>query len=110
MPSKASARIQGAAAFVPASPALPVLREAVQSCRGCDLYRNATQAVFGAAIGKKFVCARMMKVGEQPGDREDKEGHPLDGPAGKHLDRCLEEAGIDRREVYVTNAVKHFKW
>jgi DNA polymerase len=88
---------------------LPVLQEAVQGCRGCDLYKNATQAVFGEAVAAP-ARVRMMMVGEQPGDREDKEGHPFVGPAGKFLDRCLKEAGINRGEVFVTNTVKHFKW
>ena len=99
--------------FVPDSRSLPVLREAVQHCRGCDLYLNATHAVFGeveAASNKKSSRIDIMMVGEQPGDREDQEGHPFVGPAGKLLDTCLEEAKIDRRAVYVTNAVKHFKW
>ncbi len=109
MPSS-HAKIPGAEPYVPAVHKLPVLREAVQGCRGCDLYRNATQAVFGEVLSRKSAHAAMMMVGEQPGDREDREGHPFVGPAGKLLDRCLEEAGIDRREVYVTNAVKHFKW
>jgi uracil-DNA glycosylase len=109
MPSR-PAKIPGAAEFLPASHSLPVLRQAVQGCRGCDLYRNATQAVFGEVVGRKSAHARIMMVGEQPGDREDREGHPFIGPAGRLLDRCLEESGIDRREVYVTNAVKHFKW
>lgn len=102
-----------AAPFVPTDRSLPVLREAVQQCRGCDLYRHATQAVFGeletgteAARPK----AQIMMIGEQPGDREDREGRPFVGPAGKLLDKCLEEAEIDRRKVYVTNTVKHFKW
>jgi uracil-DNA glycosylase len=101
-----------AAAFVPASHALPVLEKAVQNCRGCDLYRNATQAVFGEmdASGSSKSRAAMMLIGEQPGDKEDREGRPFVGPAGKLLDRCLEEAGVDRKAVYVTNAVKHFKW
>jgi DNA polymerase len=103
-------RIPGAAEFVPADRSLPVLRTAVQRCRGCELYRNATQAVFGEGDAGPAVKIRMMMVGEQPGDREDREGHPFVGPAGKFLDRCLEEAGIDRKQVYVTNAVKHFKW
>jgi uracil-DNA glycosylase len=102
-----------AAPFVPEERTLPVLASAVQKCRGCDLYRNATQAVFGeietGGAPKKTRVAIMM-IGEQPGDREDLEGHPFVGPAGKLLDECLEEAGIDRRSVYVTNAVKHFKW
>lgn len=105
----AVAKVPGAAAFVPATHSLPVLAKAVQDCRGCDLYRNATQAVFGETLSRTR-DAQMMMVGEQPGDREDREGHPFVGPAGKLLDRCLEEAGIDRDEVYVTNTVKHFKW
>jgi uracil-DNA glycosylase family protein len=104
----------GAAAFVPKARSLTVLRGAVQRCQGCDLYRNATQAVFGnmdAPVPDGGAPhARMMMVGEQPGDREDKEGHPFVGPAGRLLDQCLEEAAIDRKTVYVTNAVKHFKW
>jgi uracil-DNA glycosylase len=99
--------------FVPQERTLPVLASAVQNCRGCDLYRKATQAVFGeietGATAKKPRVAIMM-IGEQPGDREDLEGHPFVGPAGRLLDECLEEAGIDRSKVYVTNAVKHFKW
>jgi DNA polymerase len=109
MPKRATDKVPGAAAFVPSQHALPVLQAAVQECRGCDLYKNATQAVFGEIAGAR-AKARMMMVGEQPGDREDKEGHPFVGPAGKFLDRCLEEAGIDRKQVFVTNAVKHFKW
>lgn len=104
---------QSAAPFVPEDRRLPVLREAVQHCRGCDLYRNATQAVFGeletGTESNKHKVAIMM-IGEQPGDQEDKQGRPFVGPAGKLLDKCLEEAGIDRRKVYVTNTVKHFKW
>ena len=104
----------GAARYVPESRSLSVLQEAVQGCRGCDLYKNATQAVFGEMEGqvpnRDRHRARMMMIGEQPGDREDKEGHPFVGPAGRLLDECLEEAGIERKEVYVTNAVKHFKW
>jgi uracil-DNA glycosylase len=104
---------EGAALFVPKTRTLPVLRGAVQKCHGCDLYRHATQAVFGeletGTEAKQSIVAIMM-IGEQPGDREDKEGRPFVGPAGKLLDRCLEEAEIDRRKVYVTNTVKHFKW
>jgi uracil-DNA glycosylase family protein len=104
---------KGATPFVPADRTLPVLREAVQNCRGCDLYRNATQAVFGeletGATSKKPKVAIMM-IGEQPGNQEDKEGRPFVGPAGRLLDKCLEEVEIDRRKVYVTNTVKHFKW
>lgn len=104
---------QGAASFVPDGRTLTVLQEAVQHCRGCDLYRNATRAVFGeletGAKAKKPKVAIMM-IGEQPGDQEDKQGRPFVGPAGKLLDRCLLEADIDRRKVYVTNTVKHFRW
>jgi DNA polymerase len=103
----------GAAPFVPEQRTLPVLREAVQKCHGCDLYRNATQAVFGELdIATKSTKARadLMMIGEQPGDQEDKQGRPFVGPAGKLLNQCLEEAGIDRSKVYVTNTVKHFKW
>jgi DNA polymerase len=83
---------------------LSALREEVQGCRACELYKGTTQAVFGEGLAKSEV----MFVGEQPGDREDREGHPFVGPAGRMLDRGLEEAGIDRRLVYVTNVVKHF--
>jgi uracil-DNA glycosylase len=104
---------QGAAPFVPDRRTLSVLQEAVQHCRGCDLYQNATQAVFGeletGAKAKKPKVAIMM-IGEQPGDQEDRQGRPFVGPAGKLLDKCLEEADIDRRKVYVTNTVKHFRW
>ena len=85
---------------------LPALREAAATCRACDLYKTGTQTVFGAG-GEH---AQVMFVGEQPGDREDLEGKPFVGPAGRVLDEGLEEAGIDRRHVYITNAVKHFKW
>jgi len=92
--------------FVPERRTLPALREAVQGCRGCDLYRNATQAVFGEGARH----AEVLFVGEQPGDKEDLAGKPFVGPAGQLLDKALEEAGIDRAQTYVTNAVKHFKW
>jgi DNA polymerase len=92
--------------FVPDKKTLPALRAAVQGCRGCDLYRNATQAVFGEGAPE----AEVLFVGEQPGDKEDLAGKPFVGPAGQLLDRALEEAGIDRSRTYVTNAVKHFKW
>ncbi len=97
----------------PEERSLEVLREAVKQCRGCDLYRHATQAVFGeiekpAGPGSREVS--VMMVGEQPGDREDVEGRPFVGPARRLLDQCLEAAEIDRRTVYITNAVKHFKW
>jgi len=104
---------QSATPFVPADRALPVLREAVQHCRGCDLYQNATQAVFGELeIGDKARKPKVsiMMIGEQPGDQEDKQGRPFVGPAGKLLDKCLEEVKIDRQKVYVTNTVKHFRW
>jgi len=82
------------------------LKEAAASCQACDLWANATQTVFGEGAEH----ARLMLVGEQPGDQEDLQGKPFVGPAGKLLERGLEEAGIDRRRVYVTNAVKHFRW
>jgi uracil-DNA glycosylase family protein len=93
-------------AAVPSSPTLPKLRDAVQECTACELYRDATQAVLGEGPAK----ARVMFVGEQPGDREDLEGHPFVGPAGALLDRALEEAGIARGDAYVTNVVKHFRF
>ncbi len=92
--------------FLPPSHELPALREAVQACRGCPLYREATQAVFGQGDA----AARVMFVGEVPGDQEDRAGAPFVGPAGRLLDDALAEAGIDRRDVYVTNVVKHFKF
>jgi DNA polymerase len=95
-----------AAPFLPDKLSITALREAVHGCRGCPLYANATQAVFGEGKLK----AEVMLVGEQPGDQEDLAGAPFVGPAGKLLDRALEEAGIDRDTTYVTNAVKHFKW
>jgi DNA polymerase len=95
-----------AADFLPASLTLPVLREAAAGCRGCELWERATQTVFGEGAA----LARIMLVGEQPGDKEDVAGRPFVGPAGKLLDEALEQAGIDRAEAYVTNAVKHFKW
>ena len=87
-------------------PTIAALRQAAAGCTGCDLYRNATQTVFGEGPEKAVV----MLIGEQPGDAEDRAGHPFVGPAGKLLDRCLAEAGIDRHRAYVTNVVKHFKW
>jgi uracil-DNA glycosylase family protein len=95
-----------AAEFVPESRSLPVLRQAAAECRGCPLWADATQTVFGAGLRK----AELMLVGEQPGDREDLEGEPIVGPAGGMLARALESAEIDRKQVYLTNAVKHFKW
>lgn len=85
---------------------LAALREAARACTACGLYRNATQTVFGEGAEG----ADLMLVGEQPGDREDLAGEPFVGPAGRLLDEALVEAGIDRRAVYVTNVVKHFKW
>lgn len=92
--------------FLPAEPTLTALRKAARSCRGCDLYKNATQTVFGE--GPKQ--AQVVFIGEQPGDAEDRQGRPFVGPAGRLLERALEEAGIERKDAYVTNAVKHFKW
>lgn len=92
--------------FIPARPTLASLQEAAQGCTACDLYKNATQAVLGA--GAKNASA--FFIGEQPGDQEDLAGKPFVGPAGRVLDECLAEAGIPRDEVFVTNAVKHFKW
>ncbi|MEU6687598.1 UdgX family uracil-DNA binding protein [Streptomyces sp. NPDC046832] len=92
--------------FVPARGGLPALRRAAAECRGCPLHRDATQTVFGSGDAD----ARVMLVGEQPGDQEDRQGKPFVGPAGKLLDRALEEAGIEPSEAYVTNAVKHFKF
>lgn len=83
------------------------LRDQARTCKACDLWRNATQTVFGEGGG---AAPKVMFVGEQPGDQEDLSGKPFVGPAGKLLDKALEEAGIGRRKVYVTNAVKHFKW
>jgi DNA polymerase len=95
-----------AAAFVPATKDLRKLARAAADCEGCPLYQDATQTVFGA--GPK--AARLVLVGEQPGDQEDRAGEPFVGPAGRLLDSALEEAGIDRSTTYVTNAVKHFKF
>jgi DNA polymerase len=103
----------GAADFLPKLHTLPSLRRAVQDCRGCDLYKRATQAVLGEVEGspaRAQAHIAIMLVGEQPGEREDVEGRPFVGPAGKLLDRCLDEAEIERKQVYITNAVKHFKW
>ena len=92
--------------FIPPQPTLAKLRAASKTCKGCHLWTLGTQTVFGE--GPRH--ASVMLVGEQPGDAEDRDGHPFVGPAGKLLDRALAEAGIDRDDVYVTNAVKHFKW
>jgi uracil-DNA glycosylase family protein len=92
--------------YLPERRTLPSLREAVQGCRGCSLYAKATQAVFGEGPTK----AEILMVGEQPGDQEDRRGKPFVGPAGRILSEGLEEAGIDRTQVFVTNIVKHFKF
>jgi len=97
---------RSAAPFVPKSSSIRTLGAAAHDCRGCDLYKMATQVVFGAGPAK----ARVMFIGEQPGDQEDRQGEPFVGPAGAMLDKALEDAGIARADVYVTNAVKHFKW
>jgi uracil-DNA glycosylase family protein len=93
-----------ASAFVPEGRSLSALREAAAGCRGCHLWRHATQTVFGEGLKR----SRLMMVGEMPGDREDREGKPFVGPAGWELDKALAIAGIDRAEVYITNTVKHF--
>ena len=97
---------QSASSFVPHQHELPVLAEALPRCEGCDLYRHATQAVFGAGGSQ----AALMLIGEQPGDEEDRRGAPFVGPAGKVLDRAIAELGLSREQMYVTNAVKHFKF
>ena len=96
----------GAEAFLPGRRSMKALREAAAGCRGCGLYRDATQTVFGQ--GRR--SADLMLVGETPGDREDLEGRPFVGPAGRELDQAFEAVGLDQRDVYVTNAVKHFKF
>jgi uracil-DNA glycosylase len=103
---RAGGETESAAAYVPERPTLPRLKEAAAGCRGCHLWENATQTVFGEGAR----AADVMLVGEQPGDQEDLAGKPFVGPAGRILDQALEEAGIDRRQAYVTNVVKHFKW
>lgn len=97
---------RSAADFLPEDRSLPALREAAAGCRGCDLYQRATRTVLGEGSPE----AAVMLVGEQPGDQEDRSGHPFVGPAGRLLDQAIAEAGIEREQVYVTNAVKHFKW
>lgn len=92
--------------LIPDRPSIPKVREVAKGCKACDLYKRGTQTVFGGGPSR----ADVMMVGEQPGDAEDLAGHPFVGPAGKLLDRALEQAGIDRARVYVTNVVKHFKW
>jgi uracil-DNA glycosylase len=92
--------------LLPDKPTLKNIAEVAAGCKACDLYKRGTQTVFGEGPGRSSI----MLVGEQPGDAEDLAGHPFVGPAGKLLDRALEQAGIDRTMVYVTNVVKHFKW
>jgi uracil-DNA glycosylase family protein len=107
MTPSASKAFPGAQDWVPGKPTLPALDEAVQGCRGCDLYQHATQAVMGSGDSNAAV---MLLLGEQPGDREDVAGEPFVGPAGKLLDRALAAAGIAPEDTYVTNAVKHFRF
>ncbi|HET9848371.1 MAG TPA: UdgX family uracil-DNA binding protein [Candidatus Dormibacteraeota bacterium] len=95
-----------AAELIPEQLSLAALRETAAGCQACDLYKTGTQTVFGEGA----VHAKVLFVGEQPGDREDIEGRPFVGPAGRLLDEALKEAGIDRTRVYITNTVKHFKW
>jgi uracil-DNA glycosylase len=106
VPRSPASEYPGAAPFVPATRSLDGLQLAVQSCRGCDLYRDATQAVFGRGPAR----ARLVLVGEQPGDKEDVAGEPFVGPAGRLLDEAMEEAGLPREAVFLTNAVKHFRF
>ena len=96
----------GAEALIPERLTLPALRGAAAECKACPLHETGTQTVFGEGLKR----ARLMLIGEQPGDREDVEGHPFVGPAGRVLDQALERAGIERADAYVTNVVKHFKW
>ena len=104
--SRAANPQETAAPLVPADPTLPKLAQAAGRCTACELHLVGSKTVFGEGPAQ----ARVMLVGEQPGDREDIEGHPFVGPAGQLLDRSLEEAGIVRDDVYITNAVKHFRW
>jgi uracil-DNA glycosylase len=99
-------KFTGAQGFLPGKPSFRALRAALPACRGCDLYREATQAVFGEGPSS----SQLALVGEEPGNEEDLQGSPFVGPAGHLLDRALTDAGIDRAGVYVTNAVKHFKF
>jgi DNA polymerase len=104
--ARAEATVETAAPLIPPLSTLRSLREAAAGCRACDLWERSTQTVFGEGAQR----ARVMFVGEQPGNDEDLKGHPFVGPAGRILDRALEQAGFDRASVYVTNVVKHFKW
>jgi DNA polymerase len=103
---KNSAEKESAAPLIPARPTISKLRKAARDCRACPLWKTGTQTVFGEGANK----ATVVFVGEQPGNDEDLAGHPFVGPAGKLLDKALAETGIDRKAVYITNAVKHFKW
>jgi DNA polymerase len=104
--ARRAAAVETAAPLIPRRPTLRTLREAAAVCTACDLYKRGTRTVFGEGARR----AAAMFVGEQPGNEEDLSGHPFVGPAGRLLDRALEEAGIDRERTYVTNVVKHFKW
>jgi len=109
MPSRTPLRTKepgDATPFIPKKPTIASLRDAARRCRGCDLWKNATQTVFGEGNSRPSI----MLIGEQPGDKEDIAGRPFVGPAGRVLDEVLDAAGIDREDVYVTNAVKHFSW
>lgn len=101
-----SEKPQGAQSFLPSERSIPSLSRAAARCKGCSLYRRATQTVFGEGSAS----ARVVLVGEQPGDQEDRKGHPFVGPAGRLLSRALDEVGIGPDATYITNAVKHFKW
>lgn len=106
MATRTTTEQQTAAPLVPDHPTIDRLQDAAAGCRACDLWRTGTQTVFGGGSRS----ARIVFVGEQPGDEEDVQGRPFVGPAGRLLDKALVDAGIDRRDVYVTNVVKHFKW
>src|SRR5678815_1872106 len=105
-PKPSPEEVPGAEGFLPVRHSLPTLRAAIPTCRGCTLYRDATQAVFGEGAA----ASRVMLIGEVPGDREDLAGKPFVGPSGQLLDEALALGGIPRDQVYVTNAVKHFKF
>ena len=97
---------RGTVPLIPSKPTLKNIRDAAKRCQACDLWKTGTQTVFGEGAAN----AKLMLVGEQPGNEEDLSGHPFVGPAGKLLSRALEDAGVERSSVYVTNVVKHFKW
>ncbi|MFP2963898.1 UdgX family uracil-DNA binding protein [Myxococcus sp. 1LA] len=109
MPKRPSVQTT-AAPLIPESPTYDKLRKAAAGCQACPLWRTGTQTVFGEPEGQPRPGPRVMLVGEQPGDQEDRVGKPFVGPSGRLLDEALEAAGIDRAQVYVTNTVKHFKW